>query len=102
LYVESKYHAIEWFIHHVKDKLELRRQIAHFLMGISIVLLLKYGILNIPIITVVIVVGGIISIASRFVKVPFIYPVLKFFERPKRDETFSRQRCIFLCTGNTW
>jgi len=99
LYLQIKYKAIEWFIHHVKDKLELRRQIAHFLMGISIVLLLKYGILNIPIITAVIILGGVVSIASRFVKVPFIYPVLKFFERPKEMKLFPGKGAFFFALG---
>ncbi|MCC7197102.1 phosphatase PAP2 family protein [Candidatus Peregrinibacteria bacterium] len=99
LYLQTKYKAIDWFIHHVKDKLELRRQIAHFVMGITIVLLLKYGILNIPIITAVIVVGGLISIISRFIKVPLVYPILRFFERPKEMKLFPGKGAFFFALG---
>lgn len=99
LYLQTKYKAIDWFIHHVKDKLELRRQIAHFVMGITIVLLLKYGILNIPIITAVIIVGGLISIISRFIKVPLVYPILRFFERPKEMKLFPGKGAFFFALG---
>jgi dolichol kinase/membrane-associated phospholipid phosphatase len=99
LSLQTKYNAIEWFIHHVKDKLELRRQIAHFIMGITIVLLLKYGILNIPIITAVILLGGVISVTSRFIKVPLVYPILRFFERPKEMKLFPGKGAFFFALG---
>lgn len=99
LSLQTKYNAIEWFVHHVKDKLELRRQIAHLIMGITIVLLLKYNILNIPIITAVIIFGGAISIISRFIKVPLVYPILRFFERPKEMKLFPGKGAFFFALG---
>lgn len=100
LYLEEKYDAIEWFMGHVKSKLELRRQIAHLLTGVFIVVLLKYHILNAELLLAVALIGGLISIISKKYQVPVIYPILRFFERPNEIHTFPGKGALFFVLGS--
>jgi undecaprenyl-diphosphatase len=100
LYLQDNFKVIEWFVFHVKDKFELRRQIAHLLTGLSIVILLKYKILSPEILFGVLVLGGIVSIISRKYRIPVIWKILKFFERPNVINYFPGKGSFFLVLGS--
>lgn len=99
IYLQDRKNIIEKFIFHIKDKFELRRQIGHLMAGVIIALLIKYSFLNREILFGVLVVGGILSIASRKYKIPFVYQILTFFERPKEIKKFPGKGSFFLVMG---
>ncbi len=83
----------------VKDKLELRRQIAHMLTGILIVLLLKLQILNQEILFMILVGGGILSLVMRKYHIPVLHKMLAYFERPEDLTHFPGKGSFFLVLG---
>lgn len=64
-----------------KEKLEIKRQIFHFLFGILIVILYQLRILTVDHIFIIFLIGLIISFISLKHKIPLIYWFLKNFER---------------------
>lgn len=100
MYLQEKHQVIEWFVFHVKDKFELRRQIAHMLTGITIVILLKYNYLDATILFIIWMLGGITVLIARKHKIPGVYQVLKFFERPKDINYFPGKGSFFLVLGS--
>ena len=78
---------------------ELNRQIFHLALGVAIVLLLMYGLIDKNIILVLIVVGFILSLLSRKTKIPIIYNLLQEFERKPELEKFPGKGTIFYFIG---
>lgn len=66
-----------------KEKLEVRRQIFHLLLGVAIVTLYSLEILTINMLFVIFFIGFIISFASLKCRIPVIHWFLKNFEREK-------------------
>jgi dolichol kinase len=99
LTIEKKYKIIEWFKMEVGDKLELRRQTAHLLIGISIVLLLKLQILNVFILFLITLIGGILVLIARKKRLPIIHTLLEYFERPHHMARFPGRGSFFLFLG---
>ena len=81
------------------NNLELNRQLFHLSLGISIVLLLMYGLIDKNIILILIILGFILSIISRTSKIPIVYHLLEKFERKKEIETFPGKGTIFYFIG---
>lgn len=100
LYMEDQYKILEWFQHQIKSKFELRRQFGHMITGLIIVVLLKYEIITSSHLFAILIVGGIASLISRKHKIPFLYTILKFFERPKEIEFFPGKGSFFLVLGS--
>lgn len=100
IYLEKKYQLIEWFFFHIKDKFEFRRQIAHLFIGMTIVFLLKLKLLSSGLLFVILIIGGLISFISRKYKIPIIYEILLFFERPEDLKTFPGKGSLFLIMGS--
>jgi undecaprenyl-diphosphatase len=98
--LEERHKILEWFVYHVKDKLELRRQIAHLFTGCLIIFLLKLQLLNEHILFYIVVFGGVLSLLSRRYKLPLIYEILRFFERPKDLKIFPGKGSFFLVLGS--
>ena len=81
------------------NNFELNRQLFHLSLGIAIVLLLMYGIIDKNIILILIILGFILSIISRKIKIPIIYNLLEKFEREKEIEAFPGKGTIFYFIG---
>jgi len=96
---EKKYHFITWFESRITDKLELRRQAAHFIIGISIVVLLKLQLLNAYILFLVTLIGGILILFARKIRIPIIHKILEIFERPHHMAKFPGRGSFFLVLG---
>lgn len=64
-----------------KEKLELRRQMFHLLLGIAIVVLYQINLLTIKILFVIFLIGLLSSFISLKYKIPIINWFLKNFER---------------------
>lgn len=100
IYFEDEHQFLEWFIFHVKDKFELRRQVLHLLLGSAVVFLLRLQLLNTGILLVIVVVGGMLSLIMRSYKIPLLYNILLFFERPDDMRTFPGKGSFFLMLGS--
>lgn len=82
------------------NNFELNRQIFHIFLGISIVVLLKYGFLNKEFILFTIIIGLILSFLSRKTSIPVIQNLLEMFERKKEIEEFPGKGIIFYFIGS--
>ncbi len=100
LHCEQKYHVLDWFIFHVKDKFELRRQIAHLVTGCSIVFLLKLQLLNADVLVFILIIGGLASLISKKIRIPIIHKFLQYFERPQDLAFFPGKGSFFLVLGS--
>ena len=78
---------------------ELNRQIFHMFLGITVVLLLRYGFVNKNIILALILAGLILSFLSAKIKIPVIYDILQKFERKKDMQKFPGKGIIFYFIG---
>jgi len=61
--------------------LELRRQAFHLLLGIVLVALINYDILNLRILFVILFIGAFISLLCRYIKIPGVQWFLDRFDR---------------------
>src|SRR3989338_10761755 len=78
---------------------EAKRQLFHLLLGITIVALLVYGLMNKIHIFFLVVTGIIISFLSKKYKIPLISWFLANFEREKDLREFPGKGLIFYLTG---
>lgn len=100
IYLEDRYQVAERFIYHLKSKREVRRQSAHLATGLLIILLVKLHVLDLTILGAILAVGGLLSLISRYQKIPLIYPILQIFERPQQMKTFPGKGSFFLVMGS--
>ncbi len=100
IYLEEEHKILEWFAFQVKDKLELRRQVAHLVTGTVIVFLLKLQLLNEQLLFIILILGGLLSILIRFYRIPVIDRILLFFERPEDLKSFPGKGSFFLVLGS--
>jgi len=96
---EQKYRLIEWFKSRVTDKFELRRQAAHLFVGLGMVFLLKLQLLNTQILFLVTILGGILVLIARKIRLPLIHDVLEYFERPHHIARFPGRGSFFMVLG---
>jgi dolichol kinase len=99
IFVEERYQFSEWFLGHVKSKLELRRQIAHLVIGAVIVFLIELKLMTPNVLTIILLIGLGLSAAYRHHPIPVIHEILQLFERPKDIATFPGRGPIFLILG---
>lgn len=78
---------------------EFNRQAFHMLLGIIIVLLLRYSFIDNNLILISILAGFILSFLSRKIKIPVIYGFLQKFERKKDLQRFPGKGIIFYLIG---
>lgn len=80
-------------------KFELKRQLFHILLGISLVILLMYGFINKEMILIAIIIGITLSCLSKKTKIPIIYNLLEMFEREGEIQNFPGKGVIFYFIG---
>ena len=80
-------------------ELEAKRQLFHMLLGIAIVALLIYGLINKTHIFFLIIIGIIISFLSKKYKIPAICWFLRNFDREKDLKSFPGKGVIFYLIG---
>ena len=78
---------------------ELNRQFFHLFLGLMIVVLLLYGIIDKKAILSIIIVGFILSYLSRIMKLPIIHKLLLKFERKEDLNKFPGKGMIFYFIG---
>lgn len=97
---EQKFHFIDWFLGHVKSKLELRRQIAHLIIGVLVVFLIELKLLTPNLLLLTLILGLALSLTYKKYPIPIIHEILQLFERPKDLATFPGRGFIFLLLGS--
>jgi len=80
-------------------KFEFRRQVMHILLGIIIVALYSYSIINPLMILILLIVGVFLSFLSTRFEIPVISWFLKKFERRKVKKTFPGKGVFFYLLG---
>ena len=78
---------------------EWNRQLFHILLGITIVLLLRYGFIDKNIILILAVIGLILSFLSRKARIPVIWELLEKFEREEELKKLPGKGVIFYFIG---
>tara|TARA_Y100000310_G_scaffold68197_1_gene63493 strand:+ start:4139 stop:4822 length:684 start_codon:yes stop_codon:yes gene_type:complete len=78
---------------------ELRRQLFHILFGIVLVVLIEVGVLNSIGISILIIIGFIISLRARKAYVPIISWFLKRFERKENMRGLPGKGVLFYLVG---
>lgn len=100
LYLQEKLHIYEWSLKQIRDKRELRRQIAHLLTGIFMLFLLRYNIVNVYFFIFALFGGGVLSITLKYYRAPILFPLVKYFERPHDLENFPGRGAFFFFLGS--
>ena len=80
-------------------KLEIKRQIMHIILGIAIVLLLNYNLINATYLFILFIFGLILSLISTKFNIPVIHQFLRTFDREKDLEKFPGKGAIFYVLG---
>ncbi len=80
-------------------KLEVKRQLVHILVGIVIVTLLYFDILNAMILFVLAFFGFVLSFLCKKHKVPVISKLLKMLDREKDLKSFPGKGLVFYVFG---
>lgn len=83
----------------IVDELEFRRQMLHLVAGVVVVVLLYFNIINVYIIFLILLIGVTLSIISKKIKIPFIYWMLKNFDRPHHIKSFPGKGPLFMVLG---
>ncbi len=83
-----------------KKEKEMKRQVIHILLGIVILLLFYFDLINTLSMLIVTVVGVVISVISRKKKIPVINWFLKQFERKRHISTFPGKGALFFLIGS--
>tara|TARA_Y100000310_G_C20451924_1_gene701169 strand:- start:223 stop:807 length:585 start_codon:yes stop_codon:yes gene_type:complete len=79
--------------------LEIKRQSIHILLGIMIVLLLNFDLINATLLFFVFAIGLTLSLLSTKFKVPIIHQFLGTFDRKKDLEDFPGKGAVFYILG---
>lgn len=99
-FLEGRYRISEWFLHHIKDKFELRRQVMHMVTGLSIAFLLYLGLIGVWFLGIVLAVGLVATGVSRVYDIPVVRDFLDFFERPSVRRRFPGIGSFFMVLGS--
>lgn len=81
-------------------KLEIKRQLFHMSVGITIVILLYNNIINSTVLLIVAVLGLTLSLTYRRYKIPGISFLLQKFDRKKDIEIFPGKGAVFYVLGS--
>jgi len=80
-------------------KLEVKRQSMHILLGIVLVLLLSFDLINAVFLFILFIIGLILSLSSKKLNIPIIHQFLKTFDREKDIEKFPGKGAVFYVLG---
>lgn len=83
-----------------KDPFEIRRQILHLFVGFLIIYVYQYFEVSPYWLLLGFFVSCLLSYITLFVKIPFFYSFLRFFERKKHIERFPGRGFIFFLLGS--
>ncbi len=76
-------------------KLEIKRQLVHVFVGVAIVLLLNFDLINASILFIIFIIGLVLSLSSKKFHIPLIHTFLETFDRKKDLEEFPGKGAVF-------
>ncbi|MCC7431948.1 phosphatase PAP2 family protein [Candidatus Peregrinibacteria bacterium] len=97
--LQEKHQAIDWFMEHIKSKFELRRQIAHLIIGGILVFLIELNLITVNILLLTLVLGGLLSLITKYRPIPLLHELLVKFERPEDLRYFPGKGPFFMILG---
>ena len=100
LIVDERFNVGARLVHQIKTNLELRRQMAHALTGIALILLIKVGVVTPTVLAVVLVAGTVAIILIRDYRIPGISHALRLFERARDMRFFPGRGAFFFVLGS--
>ncbi len=80
-------------------KLEIRRKIAHLLLGVILVVLIYYDLIGKDVLGVFTIITFLVFYISRKIKIPFLNYLLDKFERPHVRKVFPGKGPLFYLIG---
>ena len=83
----------------IAQQLEFRRQLMHLFVGLAFVILLYFNVINAYVVFFILILGLILSLISKKIKILFIYDMLKNFERPHHIKSFPGKGPLFMILG---
>jgi len=78
---------------------EVKRQLFHIFIGIIIVLLLNFNLINATFLFIIFIIGLVLSLSSRKLHIPVIHKLLQVFDRKEDLEKFPGKGAIFYFLG---
>jgi dolichol kinase len=99
LQIEKKFLLFEKCMFRFLTNLEFRRQFAHLVTGLSIIVLVKLNLLNAFGLLVILVFGAMASLLSMKYHIPIVHELLKYFERPNQIRKFPGKGSFYLVLG---
>ncbi len=99
LNLQEKHLAIDWFMEHIKSKFELRRQIAHLVIGGILVFLIELNLITVNILILVLILGGLLSLITKYRPIPLLHDLLIKFERAEDLKYFPGKGPFFMILG---
>ncbi|MBI2129942.1 hypothetical protein HYU07_06960 [Candidatus Woesearchaeota archaeon] len=81
------------------NNLELRRQILHLIFGLAVVYLIYIGVLTDMAIFLLIIVGFLLSLISKYIRLPLVGWFLDRFEREENIKAFPGSGMLFFMIG---
>ena len=80
-------------------ELEIKRQLMHIFVGIILVLLLNFGLIDATALFVIFIFGLVLSLSSRKFHVPVIHRFLEIFDRKKDLKELPGKGAVFYLLG---
>jgi dolichol kinase len=97
--INEKYTLTDRLIRNFQTRLEFRRQFLHLAVGLSIVFLLEFEIINLETLLILLIIGCLLSIISKKARLPVVNKYLMLFDREKDIYSFPGKGCIYLIFG---
>jgi len=80
-------------------RLEIKRQLLHIFLGITLVNLLFFNLIDVKILFVFFILVLVLSLLSKKFQIPIIYNILNTFDRKKDLEKFPAKGAVFYLFG---
>lgn len=112
-YLEERHRVSEWVMGHLKDRFEVRRQMAHALIGLLIVTLYYLNLISPGVVLAVLVAGGALCVVAGQAGASggragrwrlrglsaLLRKTLVYFERPEHRRAFPGSGSFFMVLG---
>jgi dolichol kinase len=99
-YLEDRFSFAEWVSKHFVDRFEVRRQWIHALSGLTLAFLVYIDLLNVNLMLLGCGIGAVLCLVQRFISLPFVTPILNYFERPHHMKAFPGRGLFFMVVGS--
>ncbi len=100
LYLDGKMDIGKRLVKEFISKLELRRQTAHALAGIALIFMVQTGYITPVMLAAALLIGSALVIILKQYRLPYISPIVEYFEREKDMKIFPGKGPFFYILGS--